>query len=61
MSSTILTNLLNGHYDLHGVEAVKTEVIVKMRFGVQLHHVRSVLTLSLEVQSRIYLGHILNL
>ncbi len=30
------TNLLNRHNDLHGVEGVKTEVVVEVRLAVKL-------------------------
>lgn len=34
-----MTNLLNRHNDLYGVEAVKTEVVVEVRLGVELDSV----------------------
>jgi hypothetical protein len=32
----VMTNLLNCHDHLNGVETVQTQIVVEMRFGVQL-------------------------
>jgi hypothetical protein len=35
-SPWIATNLLNGHNDLYGVEAIETKIVVEVRLGVEL-------------------------
>jgi hypothetical protein len=58
--ASVVTDLLDRHNHLYGIQTVETEIVVKVRLGVKLYNVSMPSTKCLEATD-CYLGSILDL